>query len=203
MAGRSSILFCFAGPGGSGKSTICEAVVAGDKKTRMSVSSTSRERRPDEVDGVDYNFLTREEFEERIGRGELIEYTCFNGNYYGTEKKVVEQAIADEVDLIFDVESEGIANLKRIFGEMVVTSFVFPPSWEVLAQRLNASGNRTEVEISERLEIARHEVELLSREGFSDYLLVNDRLEESIKAAHEIIGAERRKFRRLRKSFLL
>ena len=112
MSSGSSILFVFAGPGGGGKSTICEKIIDQDRNTRLSVSSTTRARRPDEVDGVDYNFLSKEDFEARIKKGDLIEYTFFNNNYYGTEKRVIDTAINDGVDLILDIEVEGISNLK-------------------------------------------------------------------------------------------
>lgn len=203
MPTPTSILFIFAGPGGGGKSTICEEIIKRDHKTRLSVSSTTRAKRDDEIDGINYNFITKKDFEQRIGAGELIEYTFFNNNYYGTEKRVVEKAIADGVDLVFDIEVEGVQNLKGIFGEMVVTTFVFTPSWEELTRRLKVSGNRSDDEIQKRLEIAKREVEVLTSEGFSDYLLINDRLEDSIKAAQEIVNAERRKFKRLQHSIML
>lgn len=188
---RSPIFFCFSGPGGGGKSTVCRRLLGLDSSLRLSISTTSRQPRAEEVDEVHYFFVTREEFEDRLSAGCFLEHTEFGGNYYGTEKRNIELALSEHRDLLLDIEVEGVAQMKRLYGPQVVTTFVMPPSFAVLRQRLEQRGSDSEERIAQRLREAEREFAVLSNPAFSDYLLINDSLEECVKRAHSIISSER------------
>lgn len=184
-------MICIAGPTASGKSTICRALVPGIENIRLSISTTTRPPRRGEVDGVDYNFVSREEFAERVKRGAFIEHAEFSGNLYGTEYSNITRAEEQGFDLIFEIEVQGVQQLKARYGSRLRTIFVFPVSFEELERRLRARATDSEEQIQHRLKRAREEVALLSTPQFSDYLVVNDVLEHAVERARAIIVAER------------
>ncbi|MCC6933850.1 MAG: guanylate kinase [Deltaproteobacteria bacterium] len=199
--GSQSIFFCFAGAIGAGKSRICDELIAQDQRLTLSVSSTTRQPRPGEVAGVDYNFISLEEFQDLIARQQLVEYTKFNENYYGTTRQILDSAIDQNKDVLLDIEIEGIENLKRIYGERVVTVYVCPPSYEAWKERIGARGD-SEEQIRRRLEIAKKEIAVLSRSEFSDYLLINGDLSVSVNEARQIIAVERLRLSRFSRSYI-
>jgi guanylate kinase len=201
---RASILFCFCGPVASGKSTICTKVSSLVDQVELSVSSTTRSPRPGEEDGVHYHFLERQEFESRIANEGFIEYAEFNGNLYGTEKRVVDQAVVAAQDLLLDIEIQGVAQLKKLYPDNLVTVFVLPPSKDVLTERLRARGSgESEKQIATRLEIAKTEIAALMSPGFSDYLLINEDLEPAVQEAVSIVLSERNRYKRIDSAALL
>ncbi len=196
MVEREPILFCFCGPVASGKSTITRHVLT-SSSLALSISTTTRKPRPKEKHGVHYYFLKKEEFLKKIEKGDFIEYAEFNNNFYGTDKKVVRDAFKNGVDLLLDIEVKGVKILKSLYPENVVTIFVIPPSIEILKSRLiKRKSNEGKEEIEKRLKIAKEEIKVLVSNGFSDYLLVNDDLDEAKKDALSIIRGEKRKFSR-------
>ena len=188
---HTPILFCFSGPGGSGKSTICDRLVEEDGALMPSVSTTTREPRSDEQDGVHYHFVSRDEFERRIAQGRFLEHAIFGENRYGTEKTNVEAAAKKQMDVLLDIEVQGVDQVRTLFPQQTVVVFVFPPTFEALAQRMRGRGSDDETAIAQRLEIAEQEIERLRQPTFSDYLLLNDVLDEAVKTAQAIVRAER------------
>jgi guanylate kinase len=152
----------------------------------FSVSATTRNKRPAEVHGRDYFFLSREEFKNRIAADDLIEYEEIFGNYYGTLKSVVQEALNRGEFLIFDVDVKGALSLRKAFPDDTLLLFVSPPDLETLAVRLRNRHTETEEQISLRL--SRAEMEMGHRDQF-DHVLVNDDLHKTLEKAVEIVSA--------------
>jgi guanylate kinase len=191
MKERQPLFLCFCGPTASGKSTICRELAAALNDVRLSVSTTTRAPRGNEVDGKEYFFVDQAEFLARVSRGMFVEHAMFNGKHYGTEKRNMEQAERDGVDLLLDIEVQGVAQMKKLYGSRVVTVFVFPPSIAELETRLRKRGTEDEEKISARLKIAREELAVLCTPGFSDYLLINDTPAQAYEEGLSILRAER------------
>jgi len=196
MKAREAILFCFCGPAASGKSTICRELLALDEKLRLSISTTTRAPRGEEVDGEDYFFVTPAEFQKRISAGKFLEHAVFNEKHYGTEIANLEQAEAEGSDLLLDIDVQGAESLKKLYPGRTVVIFVFPPSFSVLEERFRSRGTEDEAKIQARLKIAQQEIEKLRSPGFSDYYLENDDLRNALKNAQAITAAERCRFSR-------
>lgn len=175
-------------PSGTGKTSIRREVIRrNDGKIIYSVSATSRPKRPNEVEGQDYIFLTQEEFHCKIEANEFLEWTYVYGHYYGTFRKIVEDALAREKVLFMELDVRGAKRIKQFFPDSVLI-FVAPPSLETLRERLKSRGGEAE-EIERRLASARKEMEEMAKEF--TYLVVNRDLETSIKEVEAIITAER------------
>ena len=169
---KQGLLIVVSGPAGSGKGTTLKHIFASPKhgkKFSYSVSATTRAPRPGEVDGVNYHFLTREEFEARIARGDLLEYTEYCGNYYGTLKKETEAVLESGHHLVLEIEVEGAMNVKRVYPD-AVTIMLLPPSFAVQEARLRGRGTETEEKILARLSRTREELQQLN--GY-DYVVYN------------------------------
>jgi len=190
------ICFCFCGPAASGKTSICHGLLREEMNLFSSISTTSRGVRKGEVDGRDYYFVSVEEFEKRVALGSFIEHATYSGNRYGTEKVNIELSKKSGKDLLLDIDVEGVRQLKQIYGVNVVTIFVFPPSMTELKRRLEARGTEDLEQVRRRLERAEKEMEILSSPEFSDYLLINDVLSESVAKAKTIVLAERHRLSR-------
>lgn len=200
MTNHKKIIFCFSGPAGSGKSSICQRISKSIDHLRLSISTTTRPPRVGEIDGVDYYFVTREEFQRRVASGDFLEHAEYSGNMYGTEKRNVEAAFLEGSDLLFDIEVQGVEQVKQIYGSEVVTVFVCPPSLKVLEERIRKRGKDSEEQIQSRLKIAVEEMGILFGPTFSDYVLVNDLLDEVVGAAEAIVQAERVRLSRMAQS---
>lgn len=183
---RKGSLFVVSAPAGCGKDTILNELF---KKTDMAgyaVSATTRSPREGEVNGVHYHFLTREQFEQKIAEKEVLEYTEYCGNYYGTLKKSVNDLLEQGKDAVLKIEVEGAMNIKNAFPEACLV-FILPPSWEVLEKRLRERGTESEEKIIERSKQARREVEFAAN---YDYLIVNDVLSEAVDDLLAVFTAE-------------
>lgn len=182
MAGK---LIIFSAPSGSGKSTIINYLLKQGLRLRFSISATSRAPRGTERDGVEYFFLTPDEFRERIARGEFLEYEeVYPGRFYGTLKAQVEKQLAAGQNVIFDVDVVGGCNIKRFYGDRALSVFIQPPSVEELRRRLIGRATDSMSVIEDR--VAKAEYEL----GFApqfDVVVVNDDLERAKQEATDVI----------------
>lgn len=179
-------LIVLSAPSGAGKTTVARHLLSKFPFLGFSVSATTRNKRPAEVHGRDYFFLSREEFKNRIAADDLIEYEEIFGNYYGTLKSVVQEALHRGEFLIFDVDVKGALSLRQAFPEDTLLLFVAPPDLETLGIRLRNRHTETEEQIGLRL--ARAEMEMGHRHQF-DHVLVNDDLQKTLDKAEEIVRA--------------
>ena len=178
------------GPAGVGKGTIVKlACEKADGNIHLSVSATTRAPRPIDEEGVTYYFKTKDEFLSMIEKNEVLEWAEYVGNYYGTPRKPVEEALSRGLDVILEIEVQGAMQIKQNFPEAVLT-FVAPPSREELENRLRGRGTETEEQILSRLETANRE---LSRMNEYDYIVVNDKIEEASEDLITILRAEKLK----------
>lgn len=186
-----STIFIISAPSGSGKSTLVTSVRSAVADLDFSISYTTRPPRGSERDTVEYFFVSREEFERMIARGDFLEYANVFGNYYGTARRFVEDAQRAAHDLLLDIDVQGASQIKAKLPE-AVSIFVLPPSRDELERRLlrrsEAEGMPNQEIISRRLRTATKEIENWQK---YDYILVNDRLEESIDKLKGIVLAER------------
>ena len=180
-------VFIISAPSGSGKSTLVHRLLETVPNLAFSISYTTRPPRPSETDGVDYVFITREEFENRLARGEFLEYAEVFGNYYGTNRESFEQAVHQGRDLVLDIDVQGARQLKVAIPE-AISVFVLPPSRDVLEQRLRARSQDSEEVIQRRLQGAAAEVRNYTQ---YDYVLINREIEEAAARLASIVKAER------------
>jgi guanylate kinase len=184
---RLTTVFVISAPSGSGKSTLVSKVLQRDPRLRFSVSYTTRKPRGREKPGESYVYIGRAEFEERVDRGEFLEYAEVFGNYYGTHRSVLEQAQQEGKDLVLDIDVQGARQLKVAIPE-AISIFVLPPSREVLEQRLRARSQDSEDVIQRRLKGAAEEVRNYSQ---YDYVVINREIDESSARLASIVKAER------------
>lgn len=194
---NKGLLIVVSAPAGCGKDTILERVLADNDNIFYSVSATTRAIRPGETDGVSYYFKSREEFEEMIKNSELLEYTEYCGNYYGTPKKAVMDMLEAGKDVVLKIEVEGAGNIKKMFPDCVMI-FILPPSIAELDRRLHKRGTETEEVIQKRIETAKGE---LTYAVNYDYTIVNGALEKAIEDFETVVKAE--KFRVSRNADLI
>ena len=165
---KKGLLIVVSGPAGSGKGTVNAKLLASDEYA-FSVSATTRAPRPGEVDGVNYYYVTKEEFERRIANGEMLEYTQYCGNYYGTPLREALAVLESGKNLLLEIEVEGALNVKRLYPEAVLI-MLLPPSFAVQEARLRGRGTETEAKILERLDRTRAELPMLEH---YDYVVYN------------------------------
>ena len=180
-------LIIFSAPSGTGKSTIINWLMAEHKELRLafSISCTSRQPRGTEKNGVEYFFLSPEEFRQRIANGEFLEYEeVYANRFYGTLKSQVERQASEGQNVVFDVDVKGGCNIKQHYGDRALSVFIQPPSVEELRRRLEARGTDAPEVIDQR--IARAEYELGFASQF-DRIVVNDNLEKAKSEAYDII----------------
>lgn len=155
MSKHKGLLFVMSGPSGTGKGTICKELLK-DGGIFLSVSSTTREVRSGETPGVTYNYITKEEFEELISNGDMLEYAKYGENYYGTPKAAVEKTLSEGKNVLLEIEAQGAALVKRKMPDALLL-FVVPPSAKELKKRLTERGRESEEEIQKRIETAKWE----------------------------------------------
>jgi guanylate kinase len=180
-------VFIISAPSGSGKSTLVHRLLNTVTGLTFSISYTTRPPRPVETNGVDYVFISKHEFEERLDRGEFLEYALVFGNYYGTNRCTWESAMREGRDLVLDIDVQGARQLKVAIPN-AISIFVLPPSREVLEQRLRARSQDSEEVIQQRLRGAAQEVRNYIQ---YDYVLINRELEEASARLADIVRAER------------
>ena len=188
MQKQNGKLFVISGPSGAGKGTIVNAVMdqADPSGTALSISMTTREPRPGEEDGVNYFFVTKEEFRRQIEAGGFLEYAEVYDHYYGTPKSKVMEKLNQGKDVILEIDIQGALNVKKAFPEGVLI-FILPPSMEVLRSRLTGRGTDAPEVIERRLSKTRGELAFIDR---YDYGVVNDDLEEAVETVRAIMRAE-------------
>ena len=180
-------LFIITAPSGSGKSTLCKEILKRENKIQLSVSHTSRKMRPDEKNGVDYFFVTEEEFIYGIENDEYTEWDFHFDCYYGTSKSQIEQSIDNKTPLLLELDVKGAVSIQKLFPNMTTSIFVEPPNLNELIQRLEKRGSDNQEEIEKRLQ--RIELELSYKSNF-DFSIVNDKLEDATNKIIEIIQNE-------------
>lgn len=180
---KQGTLVVVSGFAGTGKGTVMKELLGRYDSYALSISATTRNPRPGEVDGREYFFKTKEEFEQMIERDEFVEHACYVGNYYGTPKKYVQEQLAVGKDVILEIEIQGALNIKSQFPDALLL-FIAPPSADVLKERLVGRGTETEEVIEQRL--ARAVEESKGIENY-DYLVVNDDLDECVENVHQMI----------------
>lgn len=187
MSGRRGCLFVISAPSGSGKTTLVAKLLAAFPNLRFSVSYTTRSPRGAEREGVDYHFVTRERFREKIEAGELLEWAEVHGNLYGTSRAETERIRANGEDILLDVDVQGAAQVRKAVPD-AVTMFLMPPSFRALEERLRGRKQDSSEVIEARLAGARREME---RYRDYHYVLVNDDVEETAELMRAIVLAER------------
>ena len=187
---EKGILIVVSGFSGSGKGTLMKELMTRYPDTyALSISATTRSPREGEVDGREYFFVSKDEFEKMIAKGELIEYAKYVENYYGTPRDYVEKKLDEGKDVILEIEIQGALNVKKMFPDTLLL-FVTPPSAEELKKRLVGRGTETMDVIESRMDRACEEAE--GMENY-DYLIVNDSLDRCVEEMHSIIRGEHRR----------
>jgi guanylate kinase len=179
------ILIVVSAPSGCGKGTILAEILK-DEKFFYSVSATTRSPRPGETDGVNYHFLKKEQFEELIASGGMLEYAQYCDNYYGTPREKVREKLGEGKHVILEIEVQGAMQIREKCPDAVFI-FIAPPSVEELRKRLSGRGTETADVIEKRVSEAAHEISFADR---YDYVIVNDRLEEAIEDFRTVVRAE-------------
>ena len=183
------ILVILSGPSGSGKDTVLNKFLDGRNDAKVSVSMTTRPKREDEVDGVNYYFVSREYFEKKLSEDKMLEYAEYAGNLYGTPKAPVDEMLAEGKAVILKIEIQGADKIRKLYPD-VVSIFLMPPSATVLENRLRGRNSEDEETINHRLVIAKEE---MRRAADYDYVVINDTVENAAAGIETIINAERRK----------
>ncbi|KEH52848.1 MULTISPECIES: guanylate kinase [Streptococcus] len=181
------LLIVFSGPSGVGKGTVRQEIFSTpDHKFEYSISMTTRQKRPEEVDGVDYFFRTREEFEELIKNGQMLEYAEYVGNYYGTPLTYVNETLDKGIDVFLEIEVQGALQVKKKVPDGVFI-FLTPPDLDELKDRLVGRGTDSEEVIRQRIERAKEEIALMRE---YDYVVVNDEVSLAAERVKRIIEVE-------------
>ncbi len=174
-------------PSGTGKTTVCKHLLKMVPNLVFSVSYTTREKRPGEIEGKDYYFVSKEEFVKMVKEKKFLEWAKVYDHYYGTPKKFVEQAINSNKDILLDVDVQGGKNIKKIYPNGIFI-FLLPPSKKVLLERIKKRGKDTPEEIVKRLKNIKQELKYIK---YYDYVVVNDKLDETLKTIVSIITAKK------------
>ncbi len=187
---RRGLMLVLSSPSGAGKTTISRRLFEHEQDLTMSVSVTTRPKRPGEVAGVDYHFIDPTDFNLMINRQELLEYAEVFGNYYGTPREPVEKSLSEGQDVLFDIDWQGTQQLKENSGKDLVSIFILPPSTAELEKRLKARAQDSDEVVAKRMELS-----AVDRSHWPeyDYLIVNDDFDNSIGAVRAILAAERKR----------
>ncbi|MBB5222688.1 guanylate kinase [Amaricoccus macauensis] len=186
---RRGLLVILSSPSGAGKSTLSRRLLEVDPEVSFSISATTRPPRPGEVEGRDYLFRSRREFDDMVDAGQMLEHAEVFGNRYGTPRAPVEAAIGEGRDVLFDVDWQGGQQIRgSVLGESVVSIFILPPSIAELESRLRARGQDSDDVVAGRMQKSRDEI---SHWAEYDYVLVNENLAQAEEELRAIIAAER------------
>lgn len=195
---KKGILIVISGPSGAGKGTICKALLEKHDDLYLSVSATTRSPREGEVDGVNYHFLTKENFKERINEGDFLEWAEVYDNFYGTPKSNVEQMLNAGKNVILEIDIQGALRVKENCEDGVFV-FILPPSMEELKNRLVSRGSETPESLMKRFTSAYQEINYISR---YNYGVINDTVENAVEKVENILAAEKCRVDRI-KDFIL
>ena len=185
---KKGAILILSGPSGCGKSTLLKEVYKEINDYYFSISTTTREPRVGEVNGVDYFFVSKEEFEQDIKDGNFLEYASVHGNYYGTSLKPINKALEEKKLVIFDIDVQGHELVRNKLDSIVTSVFITTPSLKVLEDRLNNRNTDEKAVIENRIKNAKAEVEYFRD---YDYLIINDNLEEASKQLVSIANITR------------
>ncbi len=185
---NNGAILVLSGPSGAGKSSIIEAASKDIGDFYFSVSTTTRESREGEINGVDYYFVSKDEFQEGIKNGEFLEYAIVHGNYYGTSLKPVIEALEKGKLVIFDIDVQGHRFVKKAFNNLVTSIFITPPSLSELKKRLISRSSDNKDIIKKRIENAKEEIKAISE---YDFIIINDKLNEAKEKFIAIANAAR------------
>ncbi|HAS37410.1 MAG TPA: guanylate kinase [Ruminococcaceae bacterium] len=190
---NNGMLVVLSGPAGSGKDTVISELFKSDFDITKSVSMTTRKPRDGETDGIDYMFVSEEDFLDAVENGELLEYARYGVNYYGTPKGPVDKWLEDGHIVILKIDVEGAGNIRKMYPD-TVSIFIMPPSMQILEKRLRDRGSEDEEDVLRRLKIAFNEIERCRNEY--DYVVINDDLQDAVDDIKTIINAEKHKVSR-------
>jgi len=183
-AGQAGKIIVISAPSGTGKTTIIKTILNETSNLVFSVSATTRKRRNNETDGVDYFFLTNEEFEKKIEKNEFVEWEKFYDYYYGTLKSSIEDNINSGISVVLELDVKGALSIKKIYPEANLI-FILPPSYDEIIKRLKKRNTESESDLNKRIERAK--MELRFKDKF-DYLIKNENLEKAIKETEILIN---------------
>jgi guanylate kinase len=185
---RRGLMLVLSSPSGAGKTTLSRQLLGNDSHISLSISCTTRDKRPGETDGVDYHFIDTPTFRGMIDRGEFLEHARVFDHYYGTPSPPVEQALGAGRDMLFDIDWQGARQVREARGADVVSVFILPPSMQELRARLERRAEDSAATIVQRLDNAKREIE---RWRLYDYVVVNDDLQRAYRQVVAILAAER------------
>lgn len=192
-------LIIISAPSGAGKGSVISGLLERDKKNLwLSVSTTSRQPRSNDIPGVTYNFVSKEEFEKLIEEDYFLEYTNYVGNYYGTPKQAIKEKLDQGIDVILEIEIEGAMNIKKLVPEALFI-FIMPPSLKTLVTRLKNRKTDSKDKIIERFHTAYKEINEVTK---YNYVVVNDELEDAIDKVESILKAEKCRVDRIEEVYL-
>jgi guanylate kinase len=194
---RRGLLIVLSSPSGAGKSTIARMLLEADNEVTISVSATTRPKRPGEVDDVDYHFVDDSEFDGMVDNGDFAEWAFVFDHRYGSPKEPIKEALKIGHDILFDIDWQGTQQLRGAFGTDLVRIFVLPPSMQELERRLRSRGTDSEDVIESRMRRAASEI---GHWGEYDYVLINEDMDDCLDEVRTIIEAER--LRRDRRPYL-
>lgn len=185
---ETGLLVVISGPSGAGKGTICQKLISRNKNVSLSISMTTRNAREGEKDGVNYYFVSKEEFEKRIEEGKFLEYAIVhNEKYYGTPKDKVEEMLKQGKDVILEIDIQGALKINNLVKEAVFI-FIMPPNMKILKERLIKRNTETKEQIIERFTKAYTEINEVSK---YNYVVINDEVEEAVKKIEAILLSEK------------
>jgi len=182
---NSGTVLVLSGPSGAGKSSLIKKIAQDIGEYYFSISTTTRPMREGEVDGVDYHFVTKEEFEKDIEADNFLEYATVHGNYYGTSIKPVQKALHEGKLVLFDIDVQGNALVKNRLGDLLTSVFITTPSLSILKERLEARATDSQEVIDNRIAMAKREIQRVSE---YDYFIVNDVLDEAAQKLKTIVN---------------
>ena len=196
---KTGQIIVISAPSGAGKGTIIKHLLDNNKKSLwLSVSATSRAPREGEQEGINYCYLTKEEFEKRIKENYFLEYTKYADNYYGTPKKYIKEKINQGIDVILEIEIEGAMNIKKLIPEALFI-FIMPPSMKELIKRLKMRGTEDNEKIMKRFHEAYKEINEVTK---YNYVVVNDEIDNAVNKIEAIIKAEKCRVDRIEEVYL-
>ncbi|MBQ3005080.1 MAG: guanylate kinase [Clostridia bacterium] len=194
MSTYDGTLIIFSGPSGSGKDTVLNELLQKHDDVKLSISATTRKPRENEVDGVHYYFISKEDFEKKIDDNEMLEYAVYGDNYYGTPKAPVDKWLTEGKTVILKIEVQGAEKIRKMYPE-ALSIFIMPPSLAVLEKRIRGRQSEKEEDIIKRLSIAKNELE---RACEYDFAVINDDLDDAVEDVASIIKAEKLRYKNMK-----